>query len=266
MLLFFSFTVIISLNGQILNSEFDSWTSIDTSGQPYLDLTEWDTNNVGKGNGLATTPNKRIQEGNDNGVSIASRFEGTDGLYSGTISQTITIDKLTFIEYLSKCDSIYEKGSCVVNIYSDNEYLIFTDSIKVEEINYSTKRISLANLQNTQTQNIKIEFKAFGQIGQWEPFQAYSEFNLLKVEANYISSTNRFESETVNTFPNPFNSSIDISTNDNQKVKYQLINSRGRVLDIGFGNKINTTKLNTGVYTIIIQTGEQLLTRKMIKH
>lgn len=262
----FILLVIGDLKAQIVNSEFDNWVTIDTSGQPYEDLLNWETNNEGLGNGFATTPNIRIVEGNDIGVSLTTGYNGIDGSYSGIISQIINTDKLLNIEYLSKCDSIFERGACIVNIYDETEALIFTDSLKLKESEYSIKNIDISDLSNLQSETIRIEFSAFGQIGAFEPFQAYSEFNLLKVDANYITSTYSQLSSQITLVPNPFSDQITIQENFNSKMQFHLFDSSGQLITKGNKYKIDTRTLDSGVYLIQIHLENEIITKRMIKH
>ena len=124
----------------------------------------------------------------------------------------------------------------------------------------------MSSLPNLQSDNIVIEFRAFGQIGQFEPFQAYSEFNLLKVEANYLSNSTNIEPQDFTVYPNPFDSSVMISTLNNQSIEYQLINAQGKLVKQGAGNRINAGPLHPGFYTIIIHTKEKTINKRLIKH
>ena len=217
----FGIIISSSLNGQLLNGEFDNWTTIDTSGQAYDDLTEWYTNNNNSSGGAANTPNIRIIEGNDIGVSLSTSSLGLDGIYSGVISQWIDTDRLLDISYLSKCDSIYEGGACRVNIYDELNQLIYSESLSTPESVYSSKSIYVSQLPNLQSGLIKIEFEAFGHLGFFEPFQAYSKFNLLNVNANYISTTSSLSEGDFKVYPNPFNSKISLDIK-NKSIEYYL--------------------------------------------
>lgn len=256
---------ILNLKGQIQNGEFDAWTRIDTSGQPYDDLLYWDTNNEGLGNGLATTPNIRIQEGTDNGVAITTNYMFIDAISSGRIYQTISTDRLIDIDYLSKCDSIYENGACVVNIYDDEMQLVYTDSLKTKQADFTMRRISLSDLPNLDSDLITIEFEAAGTISVFNPIQGYAEFLLLNVNANYISSTTHTSPPTIAAFPNPFDSHINILHNHNETMPYVLFNAEGRLLKQGNESIINTRDLISGAYFIQFQTENGIITKQVSK-
>lgn len=230
-------------------------------------LSNWNTNNEGLGNGLATYPNVRIEEGNDVGVSLRTAYGGIDGSYSGIISQTVTTERLNEITYLSKCDSIFDSGACIVNIYNDIEQLVLTDSLFTEELNYSTKTIDITQIQNLQSEFVTLEFIGFGQLGQLEPFQSYAEFNILNVNANYISSTSESQLYDTNVFPNPFNSTISISISDiNNYEGYIIYNSAGKFIKNGEGNTIDTRDLPRGKYFIQIDYDSNIITKAIVKH
>ncbi len=251
--------------GQIRNGEFDNWETIDSSGQPYQDLVGWDTNNEGNGFGFAVTASFEIIENNDAGVEITASYSGLDGLYSGIISQTIDFKGLVEINYLSKCDSIYERGACVVNIYDASDDIIYTDSIMQVETNYTTKSIDVSQLSLDNSDVITVEFRAFGQQGMWEDFQAYSEFNLLSVNANYISNSLDENLTIIKTYPNPFDKEIVIEVEDNKLIHYKLFDSQGTLVKTGFDNTISTIDLVNGHYVLEVINGLEVYTKQFIK-
>jgi len=253
--------------GQILNNEFDNWILIETGGQPYNDLANWETNNTNSTvTSLATTPNFKITVNGDNGVSVITDFQGIDGISSGQISQTINASELSRIIYLSKCDSIYERGACVVNIYNAENNIIFTDSIKQKEIEYSIKTIEIDELPLNEYDLIIIEFVGFGSLGPWEEFQAYSEFNILNVKADYISKSKELEQvERLKVYPNPFNNIIQIEANKITP-KYNLYSSTGTLIKKGLGRTLDLSNLTNGLYFLEIIIDEINQIEKIIKH
>lgn len=253
--------------GQIINNEFDNWILIETGGQPYLDLVSWQTNNTNSTvTSLATTPSFKITVNGDNGVSVITDFQGIDGISSGHISQTISTGELNKINYFSKCDSIYERGACVVNIYNAANNIIFTDSIKQKEIEYSNKTIEINELSLNESDLIKIEFVGFGSLGPWEEFQAYSEFNILNVKADYISKTKELKQvERLKIYPNPFSNIIQIEAN--KKIpKYNLYCSTGTLIEEGLGRTLDLSNLTNGLYFLEIIMGDINQIEKIIKH
>lgn len=255
------------LNGQIVNNEFDNWVTIDTLGEPYEDLISWYTNNENSWNGLANNPNLKIFDGNDIGVSITASYGGIDGSYSGMISQIINIENLIDITYLSKCDSISDRGACVVNLYDESEMLIYTDSIKNKEAAYSEKKIDIIPLISSPSVLIRIEFKAFGQSGPFEPYQAYSEFNLLNVNSNYTSNTTNLHNNDILVTPNPFKTKIQIEIPDKLNYNgYKIYSLSGKLIMNGITTKIQTDKLQNGIYFIEVNTKNENFVRKIIKH
>jgi hypothetical protein len=228
--------------GQILNGEFDDWVLIEGNGQPYQDLVSWQTNNENDG-GLATTPNVEIIVNNDTGVAITTNYHGMDGKYSGKIKQTINTEKVKSISYLSKCDSIFDYGACVVNIYDAANNLTYTDSIKQKETSYSIKVIEMDSLSLDDSDMMTIEFVAYGQIGFFEEFQAYSEFNVLRVEAELVLNISETKKvSTLNVYPNP---ALDILNID---------------LEVGFkGNIIITNTSGEDIYNHQVSDASLLL-------
>lgn len=260
------FCLSTNLLGQLLNSEFDNWATIDSSGQSYEDLVDWDTNNLTQ-LGLATMPNVRIEEGADVGVQLTASFKGIDGLYSGTISQYIDRTDLINITYLSKCDSISDRGACVVNIYDETEQLLYTDSIKVVEPSFTTKTILANQIQPSNGPQLKLEFKAFGQQGMFEPFQAYSEFALLNANAAYTSSVameGNFSELAF--FPNPCLDQLQLMTSDEGTIgAYKILDTRGNIMLEGQESMIMTSSLESGVYYLVVEFPEGPLTSRLIK-
>lgn len=251
---------------QIQNGEFNQWYLVEGIGQPYEDLVSWQTNNENDG-GLATTPNVEILVDNDSGVSITANYSGTDGKYSGKIKQTITSDNLISIRYLSKCDSIYDRGACVVNIYNENKDLLYTDSIKQKETNYKQSEIKTSELELVDSDSITIEFVSFGQIGYFEDFQAYSEFNLLGVFSDYITNTSEIKrKENVVIYPNPFKDKIRIEIDTKKGVNYNLYNSDGIKIRTGSGREIETSKFQTGIFFLEVIIDGEVEIKKIIKH
>lgn len=254
--------------GQILNDEFDNWILIETGGQPYVDLVNWQTNNTNNTvTSLATTPSFKITINEDNGVSVTTNYRGIDGISSGKISQIVTADELNKITYFSKCDSIYELGACVVNIYNNSNEIIFTDSIKQSEINYTSKSIDIDELPINDSDSIKIEFVGFGSLGAFEQFQAYSEFNILSVKADYISNTMEIkENERFKVYPNPFDNMVEMEAENSNYTEYNLYDSTGELITKGLGRTINTSNLTCGLYLLEIVTADGIQIEKIIKH
>lgn len=251
---------------QIQNEEFDNWILIDTLGESYQDLINWETNNVNLGNGFATVPNFEIIEGNDTGVSITSNHQGIDGLSSGRISQTISSVNLVNINYRSKCDSLFDFGACVVNILDSANNIIYTDSLKQEESSYSDKVISINDLALNGSEIITVEFVAFGQLGEFETFQAYSEFNLLSVNSEYMTSTNdQYYNNSTVVYPNPFSEYINFQTKSDMPIDYELFGLDGSTVKIGSGNNVQTTEIATGQYLIRISQGQEVSIKQIVK-
>lgn len=252
---------------QLLNGEFDNWTTIDTMGQPYEDLVGWNTNNETVQLFRATTPNVRFQEGADVGVFMSTSYQGLDGLSSGIISQYLDTEKLIDITYLSKCDSIADRGACVVNIFDEQDQLIYTDSVTVVESSFTVKTIEASQLQLDDNQKIKLEFQAFGQIGAFEVFQAYSEFLLLNASANYISATDKLaDRHSLNVFPNPCRDKIYLRNPDTKDVGvYELLDANGKVVLSGQGAEIATSSLDSGFYFLVVKTEKGSQTRPIVK-
>ena len=265
LILIFIFSV-VHIQAQIINGDFNEWVIIDSTGQPYEDLVAWETNNIGLGNGFATSPNIKIQEGNDIGVSVRSEHEGIDGNYSGVISQVINAENLYRIEYLSRCDSIYERGACVVNLYDEMGGLVYTDSITSKEHYFSLKVLDISDIQELNSSMLKVEFKAFGQIGAFEDFLAYAKWDLLHVAAEYTSGSNAQSESLISIFPNPFDEQINISTIEKQKVRYSIYDLQGQLHLKGEASLIDTGRLPTGMYVIHVQYGEEIITKMLLKH
>ena len=252
--------------GQILNDEFDNWILVDTLGQSYQDLVGWETNNGNLGNGFATSPNLQISENNDAGVAITTNHQGIDGLSSGRIKQTITAFQLVDISYFSKCDSVFNQGACVVNIYDSADQLIYTDSIKQVEVNYTVKSIDVSLLALNNSNELTVEFVAFGQLGEFEEFQAYSEFNLLRVNSNYISSNIELNgTKSIGVYPNPFHEIVNLEIKNDMLAQYNLFDSKGRLIRNGIGNRIETVELVSGIYFLEVLTGDEAFVERIIK-
>ena len=264
LILIFIFSV-VHIQAQILNGDFDEWVIIDSTGQPYEDLVAWETNNIGLGNGFATSPNIKIQEGNDIGVSVRTEHEGIDGNYSGIISQVVNAENLNRIEHLSRCDSIYERGACVVNLYDDKGDLVYTDSITSKEHSFSLKVLDISDIQELNTSLLKVEFKAFGQIGNFEAFQAYAKWDLLHVAAEYTSGLNAQSESLVSIFPNPFDEQINISTTVKEKMRYFIYDLQGQLQHEGEAPLIDTGNLPTGMYVIHVHLGKNVINKKLLK-
>lgn len=251
---------------QFQNEEFDHWILIDTLGQSYQDLINWETNNVNLGNGFATAPNFKIIEDNDTGVSVTSSHQGIDGLSSGKVSQSINSLNLLSISYLSKCDSIYDFGACVVNVYDYTDNLVYTDSIKQVESNYTTKVIDINELELNNSEKLTVEFVAFGQLGEFEDFQAYSEFKILGVTSDYLTkTTDEPINNTVEVFPNPFGEYFSIKCKSTEPVKYEIIDIYGKIVKAGTGHNISANELAPGQYLLRIIEGEEIAIKQIIK-
>ena len=251
---------------QILNEEFDNWTTTSNMGQPYEDLEDWDTNNENVIGGFATAPNIEISVNGDKGVSLTTTYQGIDGHYSGIISQTISTYNLVKIEYLSKCDSIFDQGACVVNIYDSSNTIVYTDSLKQKEANYTVKTIDISTLSLSNSAILKVEFIAFGQLGSFEDFQAYSEFNLLHVKSKYLSNTLDTKlSNAVTVYPNPFDDIINFEVADVNTTEYQLLSVDGSLIKQGTGRSISTVDLAKGQYLLKVLYGGDIRIKRIIK-
>ncbi len=87
-----------------------------------------------------------------------------------------------------------------------------------------------------------------------------------------VLSTNTFLSEKFNLFPNPATTIVNITNNEQMKVKeVEIYDTAGKLIDTQTFNdkteiQLNVSALNSGTYLLHIQTNEGIAVKKLVKN
>ena len=199
---------LFGLKAQIINPDFNDWHWV-TLAQPYLDPTGWTTNNYNQFGGVACTPIDRASDSTGYYAHISSSGCGVDAVLSGVMSQRIPAKHLSRLNIVSKCDSLWGTGSCVISLigkdYSD---VLYTDSIWTEENEFQTHSIDIPDEWIMDNDSITIQLTAKGIIDMWdEEEDGYSVFLIHRVTADqHFLVPGRqwiYEFDTYAALPNP---------------------------------------------------------------
>lgn len=154
---------------QIINPGLEEWEWIQL-GQPYENPVRWNTNNNNDYGGLANTPVTKGTNTSGFHAKIRSASWGIDATGSGIMNQRIPTLHLHNIDFIAKCDSLWQTGQCIVRLLgqSSNDVL-YLDTMNVEDAEWRTHTIAILNEWAELTDSITIEFIADGRGDHWEP-------------------------------------------------------------------------------------------------
>lgn len=256
------------LSAQILNGSFDDWEIISMFGEPYENPVSWTTNNDNESFGFSNTPVTKGIDSSGFYARVESNYGGIDALLPGELSQTISSNNLVKINFHYKCDSIFQSGRCVVNILGQEQNVLFTDSISIEDFEFKSGAIEIQNQWNLENDSITIQFVAKGNIDMWDKeVDGHSIFLIDNVTAEYITNT---EEHTENlkaiVFPNPTYSEIHVlSSNVCQISLIEIYSITGqRILTDKHGDSIDLSWVPNGMYIISMTCENETLTERII--
>lgn len=244
-----------NMYAQIINADFDDWEIIQTIGQPYENPVGWTTNNETEFTGLATTPVTKEADSLGYHARIESNLHLIDASGPGELSQTIPTQGLLRIDYSSRCDSIFQNGKCVVNIFGQNPGdILYTDSSATEATEFHTSSIDILPEWRQQNSSLTIQFVAKGNLDMWdEEEDGYSVFLVDHVVSYYITRTNEAtQDDDFVMYPNPTTGIVHIALNKlYHPTQIEIITLLGEpILKTLYSNELNLNWMMDGAYII----------------
>lgn len=259
-----------SSSAQLVNGAFELWDTISMFGQPYINPAGWVTNNNNTFAGLANTP---VTQGIDSTgfyAIVASKEWGLDAVLPGRLKQTIRSRDLKRIEYFSKCDSLYQTGTCDINIYrGESNNLVYTESIVAEDTVFQLRSIDILPEWIQGEDSVTIEFVANGILDMWdEQEDGYAVFLVDQVDASYISSTDRpTETAWITCYPNPTTGNVTLDPGSPFARRIDISDLSGKMIrSFSDLESIDLEGLAPGMYIIrIVDVYGRMSLSKVIK-
>ncbi len=257
------------ISAQIINPDFDDWEIIHTTGQPYENPVGWKTNNETEFTGLATTPVTKELDSTGYHARIESNRHLIDAYGPGELSQTIPTEGLLRIDYSSRCDSIFQNGKCVVNIFGQIPGdLLYTDSISIATSEFHSSSIDITPAWKMQNMSFTIQFVAKGNLDMWdEEEDGYSVFLVDHVISNYITPTKEAnKADDFNIYPNPTSGMINLTSNELfHPTQIELTTILGEdVYKSKYINTIDLSWLSDGAYLIKLSSATVVIGKILI--
>lgn len=262
-------------SAQIQNSGLDQWEEVSNPLFPYQDLVGWTTSNIHSFTPATWPfPDTSVTRATEDGRQFAkmqSNSRGQDSSGPGFIEQRFSSKNLKTIKYISRCDSIYLLGRCLVQIYSTNPNVqLLSDTTILTSKVFEEKTIEIDPSWTQLSDSLTIRLVADGYFfGLMPEMEGYAVFSIDEVEADYITSTknNILDSKILEIHPNPsagiYNFKIDDSLNAKSIFVY---NTQGQIiLEKNYSPQLDLTGLGSGTYIISIQTGRGMITKKITK-
>lgn len=242
------------ITAQIINGDFHHWDTIAMFGQPYINPAGWVTNNNNYNAGLANTPVTRGVDSTGFYAIIVSREWGLDAVLPGRLKQTIRSQGLTRIEYYGKCDSLFQTGTCDVNVYAgESNHLVYTDRILNKDTAFLFRSIDILPEWIQGYDSVTVEFVANGRLDMWdEQEDGYAVFLMDHVSASYISSTNHLpQANQISLHPNPTSGQITLDQIPSTSSAIWITDLSGRILrTLSIGEDVDFEGLDPGMYVI----------------
>jgi len=288
MRILFSFILLIcSLHNsfaQIEDGSFEKWDTayywiLPVNSQYELVPSIWKSNNEIHPDWhpfLVSTPASRSEESpvDEFSAKVASRACGIDACYSGWMYQNIPLKNLNEISFWIKCDSLYRRSGCFIEVFGfnnpENLDVIYTDSIKEENLDFFEYSINVGDFSSIEYDSIRLQFRAKGVIGfEEEHLLGYTILLVDGVESKYLSKSNE-EKEGIILFPNPFSNKLNIESTISDNIEIEILDLFGRTIkksQCSNGNcKLDLEELVAGVYFLRTKNKKgAILVRKILK-
>lgn len=183
------------------------------------------------------------------------------------LNQDGSIDN-TFIPQLPT----YQQSIVDINILSDNKILVtgyITDYIlKLNEDGSQDTSFDVGTGFNNVTRSSYEQTD--GQIlvgGTFSKYQSFTTFGVARILGNSVLSTEGFNTNSLNIYPNPANEIINLDID--KSFNYNIYNLIGKLLVNGKSNQksINVSNLSKGIYLLEIEASEnKIYIQKFIKN
>jgi|GEM_PF-2914791 len=261
----------VLLIGQIQDGNFDQWDTAyhymySENGIFEIVPSVWESNNETSSDVafLFSMPATRSEESPIDAFSLKleSSALGIDASYSGILYQDISLENLSEISYIAKCDSLSRNSGCFVEIFgfdhNEDLELIYQDSIVEEDEFFSDFLIEVGEFSATNFDSIRLQFRAKG-VGGFEDdhLLGHTIFLIDGVESNYLTNTNELNKNHLILSPNPASHFFKVVTAHktiSQVRVYDTIGSMNRVLNCNSRNCVfDMNGLSEGVYNVLIE-------------
>ncbi len=255
---------------QFYNTQFSDWEMGTDAGEEYEIPSYWFTNNGTQENGFATTPVTKVTSNINNGyiAKIESNLNTTSTLEKGFLFQESNSAGLEQIWYMSKCDSLYQGGSCRVSILGDTDVL-FSDTTFVVEDSFSIKHINIPSQWQNTYEKLTLLFEAVGRtIPESPESSSYSVFLIEEVGFDIILNTKENNLENnLSIAPNPVSNTLNIDIGKiNPEDKIRITNMLGNQIYEGiYSPSVDVSKLANGSYVISHISKESVVSKQFLK-
>jgi len=180
-----TFSITLSLQAQVRNPYFDTWLQAEPFGEPYDDPLYWTTTNESHpGTAQANLSVTELQYNGNSIAKVESSFSGLDGLYSGAISQKITLGNSKVISMRAKCDSLSGNGGCILSIRDVNGQVLQSDTTKTLDNDYRQYELVIEDQVLAAHSSVVVWIEAFGITDPWDNQEdGYAVFLIDEVQA-----------------------------------------------------------------------------------
>lgn len=256
---------------QVQDGFFEQWDTVYHSMYQINGIFEivpsvWKSNNEPNPDWSLTafsTPATRYEESpiDEFSLKLESKALALDAWYSGELYQDISLQDLSQISFLAKCDSLSQNSGCFIEIFgiqqNESLELIYQDSIIEEEEFFSNYLIDVGSFTSSNFDSIRLQFRAKGAGGfEDEHLIGHTTFLIDGVESKYLTNTIDLKSDLI-LRPNPVSQYFEINSSDqniNKIVVYDFIGNMHSVSKCFSKNCIiDMNELNKGMYNVLIE-------------
>lgn len=273
MRLIFFITIIFSLlsqalPAQLINPDLTAWEEVTSSWGVVVNPVGWMTNNEPPFTAVINSPVTLVETNTTSHARLESNFRSIDALGPGWMSQTIPLADLLNINYHAQCDSLADKGYCLVEILiAGSREQLYGDTIRTTSAEFITQTVYVPAAWRERADSITLKFTAYGNLFQLEPEEdAYAIFFVDRAQASYLTDATIITAprSRLELWPNPARNQISV-----QGAKLtsflSVYDLNGRLQQMTMGTGIDVSKLLAGTYVLKVTDGSITRSGKFVK-